>query len=1376
MSISVGQLLGNYRLLELLGTGGFAEVYLGEHRHLGVRAAIKVLYNHLSDEASANFRVEARKIAHLSHAHIVRVLDFGVEDAIPFLVMDYAPNGTLRQKHPNGTPFPLVTILSYTRQVASALQYIHNQKLIHCDIKPANMLIGQDEQILLSDFGIATAAHSTISQIQMPLKGTPHYMAPEQLDGRPHVASDQYALGIVVYEWLSGTRPFNGGLIEVSMQHQTKNPPPLYPAIPGVTLAIEQVVMKALAKNPRARFDSVQAFSEALERAAQAESSSSGEQNVPTTIQQPPIVPPPSTTDAQAVSPVGTSISSTHEPAHAENKSDTHKADCFQCTLDPDKPCAVAELEGHLLGAYERVINGTKTPVIGLTTETGRVDVHLPDYYQKFVRELQQRDQVIRGLPIKLYHLPQPPIATENKGRPRLIFQANSYTLVVLEPDILLNITDLSQADYCARQYLLNTLVTSPPNAATLRGNLIHYCFKELLKAHNRYDAEEDEAPLTALQHHLETALQQNAIDLALANVSLPAMRQEAMPHLESLAAWYHEQRSTLWDLFTGMKPTRSRQAEKAQGSSEVSAETFLLAPEIGLKGRLDLYWQQATRQRLLELKTGGASGDVPKSGHRQQVNGYSSLLTVRRNEKKKAEAILLYSGTPGQAESSRIPFGIRDMQKVIETRNMLVLDHLTGIPAAPPGPGRCTKCSLLNTCTTVSSLLHWQAPEPVKAEANGASPAPAQSTEEAIQASVAASLQPLVYSDADRAFFAKFYDLLRIEGLEGERQQALLWKTPIAERVERGRAIAGLSLLREPEPIGQGEWTQTFSCENTSELREGDEVFLSNGNPIEGAVVTGTIMKISTHEVTLWTPELIANPTLIDRNESNLVHTRTLKNLLRWLEVDEHLRLLVAGTVRPRFTTKQRDFADNNNEKLNTAQQLAVERALRMQDYLLIQGPPGTGKTSVIAEVVKRLSARGERVLLAAFTNQAVDNMLRRLDSEGFSDYVRLGHDRSVHADVQKRLLKNLLSPRTSDASSSEQADQPQPSVNSVLHQGQVVASTTATWSSEKYAAPTFSQRTEHAAQLPLEFDVAIIDEASQLTIPAILGALRLAKRFILVGDDRQLPPLVLSKEAAQKGLADSLFSFLKQEDDGYMKEHRETEGERESACVTLQVQYRMNQWISNYSSVVFYERRLLADRTVKDRVLSIPSTGKWLAIEAEAITKAIEPKHPLVFLNVQPDGEPRSATAKSNDHEAQVVREIVQGLLARGIEEKEIGIIAPFRAQVANIRRALFEQHSASAWPGIAPETPMSIDTVDRFQGGERGVIIMSFTIAQPLSNDSPLREFLINPNRLNVALTRAQRKLILVGNLPALAGLPYFDRLLTYCRSMKTVITFP
>src|SRR5437667_3426500 len=150
MADRVGQQLGNYQLIRLLGEGGFAEVYLGEHIHLGTQAAIKVLHTQLASEEVDGFRTEARTIARLLHPHIVRVLDFGVEGKTPFLVMDYASNGTLRQRHPKGTPLSLVTIVSYVKQVAPALQYAHDQRLIHRDIKPENMLVGRYNDVLLS--------------------------------------------------------------------------------------------------------------------------------------------------------------------------------------------------------------------------------------------------------------------------------------------------------------------------------------------------------------------------------------------------------------------------------------------------------------------------------------------------------------------------------------------------------------------------------------------------------------------------------------------------------------------------------------------------------------------------------------------------------------------------------------------------------------------------------------------------------------------------------------------------------------------------------------------------------------------------------------------------------------------------------------------------------------------------------------------------------------------------------------------------------------------------------------------------------------------------------------------------------------------------
>lgn len=208
MADRVGQQLGHYRLTRLLGRGGFAEVYLAEHLRLNTQVAIKILHTSLEDDDVASFLREAKIIAHLKHPHIVRVLDFEIENHTPYLVMDYLPNGNVRRSYPKGTPLPLVTIVSYIKQVASALQYAHDQQLIHRDIKPENILLDHDNTLVLSDFGIALMAQSSRYQSTQEVAGTAAYMAPEQFQGKPRLASDQYSLGVVIYEWLTGDRLF----------------------------------------------------------------------------------------------------------------------------------------------------------------------------------------------------------------------------------------------------------------------------------------------------------------------------------------------------------------------------------------------------------------------------------------------------------------------------------------------------------------------------------------------------------------------------------------------------------------------------------------------------------------------------------------------------------------------------------------------------------------------------------------------------------------------------------------------------------------------------------------------------------------------------------------------------------------------------------------------------------------------------------------------------------------------------------------------------------------------------------------------------------------------------------------------------------------
>lgn len=868
-----------------------------------------------------------------------------------------------------------------------------------------------------------------------------------------------------------------------------------------------------------------------------------------------------------------------------------------------------------------------------------------------------------RGLRVRALHL-----AEVADGAFRLL----PAGIVVLEPDLLLNITDINNAEYCVRQYPLRRMIPSPPTAPALRGTLVHQAFKELLKGGEQ-----------GIAAYLERALHGALPDLALRGLDARELAAEAAPHAQALDAWYARQRESLW----------SRRLD-------IRAETFLMAPEVGLKGRLDALLRGDHGATLLELKTGAVRGgaSLPKREHRWQVHGYQALLAARAPDAAdKPGATILYSGTPGEAQGYGIPFTLRDLHRVVELRNALALVHATGAVPPPPSPAKCGRCMLRSDCQRASLLLGWEPPR--------------------------LDERPEPVAPEDATAFAALYETLRLEARAAEEETRALWRLAAAERAEAGTALFDLRLEGEPRETASGEWEYTFHTAGGSDLREGDAVLLSDGDPVRGAAVSGSVLRLEANRITVWTPERIEHPALLDHYASDVVHDRIVRNLWRWLRVEPRLRALVRGDVPPgvdsdRASTPYVDLPDT----LNPEQREAVARALAARDYLLIQGPPGTGKTSVVSEITRRAVARGERVLVAAFTNQAVDNVLRRLRADGFDRFLRLGHDLNTGADLRDARLVARATARAGEAASLTTE-----LLAETLRTAPVIAATTATWSAERYDE-------EGEA---LRFDLAIIDEATQLTTPALLGALRFARRFVLVGDERQLPPLVQSAEAAERGLGRSLFATLQ-------------ERWGNAACVRLRRQYRMHPVICAFASEAFYEGRLQTDESVLTARLELP-----LGVDVR-LRSLLDPERPVVLLDVPATA--REMGRKESSPQALLARDLVVALRRAGVAAAHIGVIAPYRAQVAAIRSRLI----------AAGEADVLVDTVDRFQGGERDVVIYSFG-GQPGPAARRGREFAADPHRLNVALTRARRKLILLGCRKSLRELPLLARLEAYCAGL-------
>jgi superfamily I DNA and/or RNA helicase len=423
----------------------------------------------------------------------------------------------------------------------------------------------------------------------------------------------------------------------------------------------------------------------------------------------------------------------------------------------------------------------------------------------------------------------------------------------------------------------------------------------------------------------------------------------------------------------------------------------------------------------------------------------------------------------------------------------------------------------------------------------------------------------------------------------------------------------------------------------------------------------------------------------------------------------------------------------------LNASQLKAVDMALRSQDWCLIHGPPGTGKTSTVAEVVRSLVGLGQRVLCVAASNVAVDNLLEKLTAvlpRGSVSLVRMGNPVRMLDSVKQRCLDALVeasdeaalaadarreaSRKEAQAQKSkswaerralrqemrglfrECRDRERRAVGAIMGSAQVVLATIIGSADRNLKKQ--------------DFDVCIVDEAAQAPEAITWIAALQAKRLILAGDDRQLPPTVRSEVAARKGLGGTLFERL-----------RAKFGDT-PACTLLTTQYRMNEAIMAWSNKTFYEGKLVADAACAAWTLSdLPE------VRATDVTRA-----PLAFVDTAGcdcEETAHDSGSKVNRGEAEVVRAYLQDeLLSAGVKPSQITVITPYSAQVALLREMLLPDH---------PE--LEIGTVDGLQGREKEAVVLSLV----RSNDDADVGFLSDQRRLNVATTRAKRHLAIVGN---------------------------
>lgn len=588
------------------------------------------------------------------------------------------------------------------------------------------------------------------------------------------------------------------------------------------------------------------------------------------------------------------------------------------------------------------------------------------------------------------------------------------------------------------------------------------------------------------------------------------------------------------------------------------------------------------------------------------------------------------------------------------------------------------------------------------------------------------------------------------------------------------------------------------------TEINVGDIVLVSIGNPLKSDL-TGTVTEKGNRFIKIafdnnlpkWALkkevrlDLYANDVTFRRMEENLANLSIKgKDALEYI-----LKKRDPQKSDEKLLNKEYDFIDKS---LNESQKKAVREAIASKNFFLIHGPFGTGKTRTLIELIKQEAILKDKILVTAESNNAVDNILERLSENNEFNITRLGHPQRVDKENITYSLAYKVENHPSNEKIKELHDEidklsekrsehtkPTPQFRRGYSDSEIYRlgvqrkggrgispskmNSMAKWleinkkiedkiseikmieekiveeiidKSSIILATNSSAALESIANI--KFDVSIIDEASQATIPSVLIPIAKANKFILAGDHKQLPPTIISKKA--KPLEDTLFEKL-------------IEMYPEKSQL-LDTQYRMNNSLMEFPNIEFYKGKLSSDESVNDILIEDILSGEKLSENCEIMfeDQLLSNESSLIFIdtsNVENNNEKQLKDSKSiiNKTESEIILEIANFYNEMGVSKGDIGIISPYLDQVNLIKN----------------KTPIDVKTVDGFQGREKEIILIS-TVR---SNNKGNIGFLSDLRRLNVALTRAKRKLIIIGNKDTLKSNNTYKRLIKFCSDKNCLI---